>query len=221
MPEGHLALGFSYYYGDQNYEQALKEFQIAQHGLPNESESCLAIGAIQRRQGKWKESTANLLKAADLNPNDSWPLQNLAFNYQMQRDFDEATKIVDRGLELNPRALALWETKAKLALAAKGDFNVVEEIFAKCKSLSMTEDMKAKVASGRADVFLLERKYQDGLNAAEGISDDLLSTVPVAICGKYYLIGFARRALHDEAGARVAFLKAKERAGEELKKSPD
>ena len=81
LPEAHLALGFSYYYGDNNYDAALKEFEIAQRGLPNESEVYLAIGAIQRRQGKWAESTANLEKAASLNPKDTWPLQNLTFNY--------------------------------------------------------------------------------------------------------------------------------------------
>ena len=51
---------------------ALKEFEIAQRGLPNESEVYLAIGAIQRRQGKWAESTANLEKAVSLNPKDAW-----------------------------------------------------------------------------------------------------------------------------------------------------
>jgi TolB-like protein/Tfp pilus assembly protein PilF len=63
LPEAHLARGFSYYYGDNNYDAALKEFEIAQRGLPNESEVYFAMGAIQRRQGKWSESTANLEKA--------------------------------------------------------------------------------------------------------------------------------------------------------------
>ena len=81
LPEAHLALGFSYYWGHKDYDAALKEFEIAQRALPNESEVYLAIGAIQRRQGKWAESTANLEKAASLNPKDTWPLQNLAYNY--------------------------------------------------------------------------------------------------------------------------------------------
>src|ERR1700738_2854101 len=96
LPEAHLALGFSYYYGDNNYDAALREFEIARSGLPNESEVYLAIGAIQRRQGKWAESTANLEKAVSLNPKDSWPLQNLAFNYQMLRDFTKANQTIDR-----------------------------------------------------------------------------------------------------------------------------
>src|SRR5947207_10259466 len=64
LPEAHLARGYSYYWGDNNYDAALKEFEVAQRSLPNESEVYLAIGAIQRRQGKWTESTANLEKAA-------------------------------------------------------------------------------------------------------------------------------------------------------------
>src|SRR5437588_5361263 len=92
LPEAHLAMGQSYYYGDNNYDAAQKEFEIAQRGLPNESEVYLALGAIQRRQGKWAESTANFEKAASLNPKESWPLQNLDQHYQMLRDFNEANK---------------------------------------------------------------------------------------------------------------------------------
>src|SRR5215470_17498566 len=83
LPEAHLARGFSYYYGDNDYHAALNEFEIARRGLPNESEVYLSIGAIQRRQGKWAESTANLEKAVSLNPKDMWSLQNLSLNYQM------------------------------------------------------------------------------------------------------------------------------------------
>src|SRR5438034_40962 len=68
LPEGHLALGFSYYYGNRDYERALAEFEIARRDLPNESQAYLAIGSIQRRQGKWIESTENLEKAAALDP---------------------------------------------------------------------------------------------------------------------------------------------------------
>src|SRR5207247_5266366 len=52
LPEAHLAMGFSLYYGDNDFAAALKEFQIAQRGLPNEAEGYLAIGAIQRRMGQ-------------------------------------------------------------------------------------------------------------------------------------------------------------------------
>src|SRR6516165_9003328 len=221
LPEAHLALGFSYYYGDNNYDTALKEFEIAQRGLPNESDAYLAIGAIQRRQGKWAESTANLEKAASLNPKDSWPLQNLSFNYSMVRNYDAANTTIDRALALDPNALGPLEVKAKLAIAEKGEFGVAEKAFSTVKSIPMTNEDKLRIAAGRADVFLLERKYKEGLQEVESLPDDLLKTFPGACASKYYTIGFARKALGDDAGARAAFLKSKSSVEAQLKQSPE
>src|SRR5437588_9761713 len=137
LPAAHLALGLSYYYVDDNSDAALREFEIAQSGLPNESEAYLAVGAIQRRQGKWSESTANLEKAANLNPKDIFALQNLAFNYQMLRNFDMANKTIDRALALDPTALGPLEVKCQLAVAEKGDFSVAEKAFEAVKSVPM------------------------------------------------------------------------------------
>jgi TolB-like protein/Tfp pilus assembly protein PilF len=221
LPEAHLARGFSYYYGDNNYEAALKEFEIAQSGLPNESEVYLALGAIQRRQGKWAESTANLEKAASLNPKDIWALQNLAFNYQMLRDFDKANKTIDRALTLDPTAAGPLEVKSKLAILEKGDFGVAEKAFEAVKSVPLTGELKLKITSSRIEVFLLERKYQEGLQQAESLPDEQIAAFPAGLCAKYYYIGFGRKALHDEPGAQAAFQKAKSAAEERVKRSPD
>src|SRR6266496_3930375 len=222
LPEAHLAMGFSYYYGDNNYDAAQKEFEIARRGFPNESEVYLALGAIQRRQGKWAESTVNLEKAASLNPKDSWPLQQLANNYQVLRNFDEANKTIDRGLQIDPTEVGLWEIKSKLAFFEKGDLSVSEKAFQTVKSMPMNDKDKLRVAGSRADVFVLERKYQEALREAESLPDDLLAPIhPAALYGKYFLIGFARKALQDEPGARAAFLKAKDLLEAQLKESPD
>jgi TolB-like protein/Tfp pilus assembly protein PilF len=221
LPEAHLAMGFSYYYGDNDFDAALKEFQIAQRGLPNESEVYLDIGSIFRRQGRWAESTANLEKSVSLDPHSIWPLQNLAFNYMMLRDYDQANKIIDRGLALDPTALGLWEIKSKVAIAEKGDFSVAEKGFAAAKSISMTNEQKLRIAGARAEVFLLERKFKEGLQESEGLPDEQVAAFPGALCGKYYSIGLAQKSLGDESGARVAFLRAKSAATEQLNRSPD
>jgi TolB-like protein/Tfp pilus assembly protein PilF len=221
LPEAHLARGISYYYGDNNYDAALKEFEIAQQGLPNESEIYLYIGSIQRRQGKWAESTANMEKAVTLNPKDGWSLLNLTHNYAMLRDYDKANKTIDRALALKPKSIELWEVKSQLAIAEKGDFSVAEKAFESVKSVSLTNMEKLTVASGRADHFVLERKYQDGLEAAERLPDDELTGYPGGLWGKYYCIGFARNALQDQSGARAAFLRARSAVEHELKRVPD
>lgn len=221
LPEGHLALGFSYYYGDNNYDAALREFQAAQRGLPNESEAYLAIGAIERRQGKWAESTANLEKAANLSPNDSWVLQNLVFNYAMHRNFDAANKTIDRALQLKPEGLSLWEIKAKLAVSEKGDLSVGENLLEKAKSIPMSKEEKLKLLGGQVDFLLLQRKYKEVLEMAEKSSDDLFAAVPGSLAFKYFAIGLAQKGLHDETNARAALLKAKNICEEQLKQKPD
>ena len=221
LPEAHLALGFSYYYGDNNYEAALKEFEIAQRALPNESEVYLAIGAIQRRQGKWAESTANLEKAVSLNPKDSWPLQNLAFNYQMLRNFDAANKTIDRALQIDPQGISLWGIKAKLAIGEKGDLSVGEKLLEKAKSFPMSSEERLKMIGGQANLLLAQRKYQEVLQLGATVPDDTFAAVPGSLAYKYFPLGIAHKALGDDAAARMAFLKAKNILEEQLKQKPD
>jgi TolB-like protein/Tfp pilus assembly protein PilF len=221
LPEAHLALGFSYYYGDNNYEAALKEFEIAQQALPNESEVYLAIGAIQRRQGKWAESTTNLEKAVSLNPKDSWPLQNLAMNYQMLRNFDAANKTIDRALQINPQGFSLWGIKAKLAIGEKGDLSVGEKILEKAKSFPMNSEERLQMIGGHANLLLDQRKYQEVVELGATLPDDTFAEVPGSLAYKYFPLGIAHKALGDDAAARTAFLKAKDIVEGQLKQKPD
>ncbi|HEX8490883.1 MAG TPA: hypothetical protein VF626_07695, partial [Chthoniobacterales bacterium] len=216
-PEGHLARGFSYYYGERDYENALKEFAIAQRGLPNDAEVYLAIGAIQRRQGKWNESNSNLEKAVSLNPNDTWPLQNLALNYEVQKNFDAANRTVDRALKLDPDSLGLWSIKAQMAIAANGNLEVAKQVVANLKP----EHAKGYLAGSAVQILFLQRKFAEGLRAAEQINDDVLAKDPEALPMKYTVIGIGKKVLGDEAGAREAFLTAKRFAEKYVSDAPN
>jgi len=221
LPEAHLALGFSYYYGDNNYDAAAKEFAIAQQGLPNEAEAYLAMGAIQRRQGKWTESTASLEKACSLNPKDTWALQNLAINFEVLRNFDAANKTIDRALQVDPKGFGLWEIKAKIAVEEKGDLSVAEKALTVADALPKSPDIQTRIAGSRIILFLFMRKFDEVPREAEKISDNVVERFPGALCGKYTTIGAAKKALHDEAGAREVFLKAKGFAEAAIKQDPD
>ncbi|HJX99146.1 MAG TPA: hypothetical protein VJ281_09720 [Chthoniobacterales bacterium] len=221
LSEAHVAMGFSYYYGDTNYDAALKEFELARRGLPNDSNAYLATGAIQRRQGKWAESTANLEKAASLNPKDAWPLQNLSFNYAMQRDYAAADKVIDRALQIQPDGLGLWQIKAKLAVVARGDLSIGEKCLEKVKSMELSNEERIKVLGGTVDFLFLQRKYKEVLELAQNTQDDLFSAVPGSIALKYFAIGLAQKALGHEPESRAAFLKAKTFMEESVKRTPD
>ena len=220
-PECHLALGFSLYYGDRDYENALKEFAIAQRGLPNEAEVYLAIGAIQRRQGKWAESNANLEKAVTLSPNETWALQNLALNYQTLRDFDAAGKIIDRALKLSPKSLGLLSVKAELEIAGKGTCEIAERGAQLVSASPMSEKEKAQLAVGIVKLRLLQGKYADAVHDAENVKDELLGKETEGLCSKYEMIGIAKKMLKDETGAREAFLISRRHAEGYLGDAPN
>jgi TolB-like protein/tetratricopeptide (TPR) repeat protein len=209
LPEGHLALGFSIYYVDRDFGRALAEFAVAQKGLPNEAEVYLAIGAIQRRQGKWDESNANLEKAVAVSPNETWPLQNLALNYQMLRKWDLANKTMDRALKLAPESFNLWSIKAQFEIAEKGTFEIGERGIQLLGTKPMDEETKMHFTIAVAQTRLSQRRYSEALQAVQSLNDEALAKDPEGLMGKYGTIGIAKKMLGDEAGAAEAFLKAK------------
>lgn len=221
LPEAHLALGFSYYYGDSDFDAALNEFEIAQRGLPNEMEAYLALGAIKRRQGRWAESSADLEKAASLSPKDTWALQNLAFNYQMLRNFPKAEQTVDRGLSISPQSIGLWEVKSKLAWLERGDWSVAEHALQQLEKMPDTAEKEQYLWAGRGQIFLWQRKYSEALEAVKKWPDSYADIKPELMISKQLLIGSAYLGLGDEASARAAFTKSKELTQQKLASLPE
>lgn len=105
LPEAHVALGLDYWRnnvatGEIDYEKALKEFSMAERGLPNDPEIATFIGRIERHQGKWAESTVHLRKALALDPRSIERWHRLFFNYEATRNFPAAAGAIDRVLAL-------------------------------------------------------------------------------------------------------------------------
>jgi TolB-like protein/Flp pilus assembly protein TadD len=217
LPEAHLALGFSYYYGDRDYERALAEFDIARRGLPNESQAYLAIGSIQRRQGKWAESTANLEKAATLDPKNTNVLMNLIFSYMAQRDYEAADKAIDRVTAASPQSFQARGLKAFLAAQWKGDLSAAEKVFS---SISPETDSDGVMTMARHWVLRLERKFPEALQVVQQFRGETLSNTTTAPCPKAFLEGEIYRLQGDEAKARTAFEQARVISDQLLRAAP-
>jgi TolB-like protein len=170
LPEAHLAMGFYYYYCERDYQGALNEFAIAKLSLPNSPEVYMAIGAIERRQGKWKESTANLERAASLSPKDAWVLQNLADNYYATRNFEAADKIFDRAIQAAPGSFAARAEKASLAIDWKGDLGEMERQLAQVPT---GFDPDGLITYARMQLLILQRKFPDALALLQQSPQDL------------------------------------------------
>src|SRR6476659_10219594 len=79
--EAHLARAQNLYRGYLDYDAALAELEIAAKSLPNNASVFELKGYIQRRQGKQEEAIRSLERAIDLDPRNSFTLQQIALSY--------------------------------------------------------------------------------------------------------------------------------------------
>jgi TolB-like protein/Tfp pilus assembly protein PilF len=217
LPEGHLALGFYYYYCERNYEKALDEFAIAKRSLPNSADVYMAIGSIERRQGKWAESTASFEKAASLSPKDAWILVNLGDNYRANRNFEAADKTFDRAIEAAPSSLITRGEKGKLAMDLKGDFSEIER---QLTQMATWDDPEKLVTLGWAKTLMLQRKFAEAFAVLNQVPQEVIrdGTAPVP---KASLQGMLYLFQGDKAKAQATFRRALPFAEQSLRESPN
>jgi tetratricopeptide (TPR) repeat protein len=218
LPEGHLALGFSYYYGDRDYARALAEFDIAKRGLPNDAQAYLAIGSIQRRQGKWTESTANLEKAATLDPKNANVLTNLAFSYIALRNFETANTTIDRVIAAAPQSLQGPGLKGLVALQWKGDLSVAEKQF---PSVPPETDPDGLMTWAQAWILTLQRKFSDALQVLERFRGETMCTTTTAPSPKAFVEGMIHLLQGDKARAQTELEQARLVSEKLLREAPD
>jgi TolB-like protein len=209
LPEGHLALGFYYYYCDHDHERALVEFEIAKRGLPNEAAAYMAIGLIQRRQGKWTESTTNLEKAAALDPKNPNILINLASTYLALRKFEAADETADRIIGVAPQSVMGSGLKAYVAVAWKGDLSVAEKHF---NSVPAEFDPDQRMTWGRVWLLIMERKFPEALAILQRFRGEMMATYTSAPSPKAFLEGMIYLYSGDKEKAQLAFEHARDLA---------
>jgi len=218
LPEGHLALGFSYYYGDRDYERARAEFEIAKRDLPNEAEAYMAIGAIQRRQGKWAESNTNLEKAAALDPKNLSILFNLAYSYMALRNFEASEKTLDRAIAVAPQSFVTVGLKAYLAVVSRGDLTGAErQIF----SLPADLDSNGLVTWARSWVLMLQRKFPEAFAVVQKFPGETLIIEGAPPLPKAFLEGTIQLLQGDKEKAQPALEHAHLVSEQLLREAPD
>ena len=218
LPEGHLALGYVYYYCDRDYERALNQFEIAKRDLPNEAEAYSAIAAIQRRQGKWAESNANFEESVALNPKNISTLFNLAYSNVAQRNFESADKIFDRVLLAAPQSFAPRGMKGAVAIMSKGDIRSAEN---QMSLVPPDFNPDGLATSARVWLLTLQRKFAEALQVAQQFRGETLSYFAPAPCPKAFMEGELYFYQGDKIRAQAAFEQAKTVAEKLVREAPD
>jgi len=166
MGEGLLAQGYYRYWGLLDFSGGLAYFQQALQRLPNNSDVLAAIGYIERRQGKWQESTEHLEQTTRLDPLNIGKLSGLATNYAALRQFPEALAVYDRALAAAPQDTDLIANKIFI-YQRWGDLDAADKLLA---PLSPGQD-STQIFHARMLQLWLRRRYQDGIEQLSSRDD--------------------------------------------------
>jgi len=100
-PDTHRAAGYVYYLGYKDYEQALREFNLALNGKPNDAELVASIGWVRRRQGHYNKALESLSSALNLSPRSVEFLRDKYVTLYFLRKWDDLPDILDRMISLH------------------------------------------------------------------------------------------------------------------------
>ena len=218
LPESHLAMGYVHYYVDRDYDAALNELAIARGGLPNDAGVFRAMAAIQRRQGKWDESSASYAKAVSLDPKDPILLENMGMNYLAARDYATAARIFDRAVKAAPETFTIRELRARVDLYSKGDLRAMQSLLA---SWPENIDPNGTITLSRYNTKMYERKFDELLGILERSPADKSRGETSAPISKAFLKATVYAAMKDEMKARASYEEARAKAEKAVQESPD
>ena len=218
LAESHLAMGYVHYYVDHDYEAALKELAIARGGLPNDPGVFRAMAAIQRRQGKWPESSASYAKAVSLDPRDPILLENMGMNYLAVRDYTTAARIFDRAIKAAPQTFTIRELRARVEFYSKGDLRPLQTLLA---GWPENIDPNGTITLSRYNLKMYERKFEELLGILQRSPAERSRGETSAPISKEFLQATVYAVMKDEARARENFAAARIKAEKAVEESPD
>jgi serine/threonine-protein kinase len=130
LPEAHLALGYYYYRGERDYDEALARFERVRESLPNDSALLFALGAVHRRRGDLQAARQEFERAFRLDPRSHVKAWEAGETLRFLREFREADRYYGLALELDPAFVWAFVSRGELQLLGKGNPAEAEEVLA-------------------------------------------------------------------------------------------
>lgn len=215
-PDAHLAMGYYHYWARRDYEPALREFDLALAGMPNNSELYESIAYVQRRQGRLEPALNNLRKAATLDPLNHRLFSSIAETLCYLRRYDESIPAADQAIALGPDSTTAYWTRATALILNGG--SVSEALRSLEESPNLLHDPAGFFV--KHQLLTLDDKHDEALELVRSRPEEYLSEVgtlrPLALLGAWSLQRLGRL---DEA--RSSYERARATCERLLEQSPD
>jgi TolB-like protein/tRNA A-37 threonylcarbamoyl transferase component Bud32/Flp pilus assembly protein TadD len=204
--EAHLARADNLYRGYLDYEGALAELAAASQTLANSPRLFALKGYIERRQGRWEESTRNLERAIDLDPRDFYALQQVAISYGVLRRYAEEKSVLDRALSIAPGDVDTKVARASVEFHWKADTRSLHQTI---DSIRVTNPAAlANIANDWLSCALAERDVSAAKDALNAFGEIPLTDYAVH-SNRQLMEGVIARMINDDETARAAFTVAR------------
>ncbi|MFL6528348.1 MAG: TPR end-of-group domain-containing protein [Chthoniobacterales bacterium] len=215
--ETHLAIAQHLYSGKRDYDRARAELEIAHKLLPNNPLPILLSGYIDRRQGRWDESTRKIEAALALDPRNFDILQQLSLSYGYLRRFNEMRAILDRALTIKPHDPGARSQRAGIALEANADPAPLRTEIAAIVS----EDSQAagRIADEWLYLGLCQRDRSAATRAVAAMDADGCNNEGIPF-PRQWCEGLVARTFGDRTKSEIAFAAAREEIAHTLRDAP-
>jgi TolB-like protein/class 3 adenylate cyclase/Tfp pilus assembly protein PilF len=216
--ETHLARAQHLYWGYLDYDGALAELELARQTLPNDARIFERKGYIERRQGRWEESTRDLERAIDLDPRNLFTLQQTAFSYGLLLRYPEQTSVFARALAIEPN-----DVDTKIALASvpfhwQADTRPLHQAI---DSIRATDPAAlSTLANDWLSCALAERDIAAANHVLTAFGEVPVSDYAVQL-NRHLMEGVVARMTKDDGKARAAFTAARAEQEKTVQAQPD
>ena len=203
--ETHLAVA-SHLYIKLEYDRAREELALARRTLPNNARTFEWTGYINRRQGRWAESTRDLEHALELDPSNVFILAQLAETYSYLRAYSAEAGAWERILALRPDDFDTRISRAQMEVPWRADTRPLHTLI----EARLKEDPAAakKLAQIRLFLALRERDLVGIEDALAALGDNTSGPNAVQF-SRAFFEGLLARMKGDETSAHAAFTAAR------------
>jgi TolB-like protein/class 3 adenylate cyclase/Tfp pilus assembly protein PilF len=204
--EAHLARAQNIYRGYLDYDGAFAEVEVAGQTLPNDPRVFELKGYIERRQGRWEQSTRNFERAIELDPRNFGMLEQIAISYELLRRYPEEESVLDRALAIEPNDVDTKVGRASVEFHWKADTRPLHQTIDSIRATN--PGALPTVVYDWLRCALAERDVAAAKDALNAFGETPTTDWAVHL-NRSVIEGVLARMTRDEAKARSAFTAAR------------